>query len=106
MPTSSTASRTLNHIPTLDGWRGIAISCVLLCHGLHFYGSDASLPPLLRAINYLVARLGTFGVALFFAISGYLICTLLLVEREKTGDISLRSFYIRRVFRILPPAFV
>src|SRR5207248_5891757 len=42
----------------------------------------------------------------FFAISGYLICTRLLVEEETTGSISLRSFYIRRVFRILPPAYV
>ncbi len=56
-------------------------------------------------INLLTFRLGTFGVMLFFAISGYLICTRLLVEEETYGSISLRSFYVRRVFRILPAAY-
>jgi peptidoglycan/LPS O-acetylase OafA/YrhL len=49
-------------------------------------------------------KLGALGVNLFFAISGYLICTLLLRESEKTGTISLSKFYIRRFFRIIPPA--
>jgi peptidoglycan/LPS O-acetylase OafA/YrhL len=48
--------------------------------------------------------MGALGVNLFFAISGYLICTLLLRERELTGKISLQRFYIRRFFRIVPPA--
>jgi peptidoglycan/LPS O-acetylase OafA/YrhL len=47
-----------------------------------------------------------YGVDIFFALSGYLICTLLLREKARTGDINLRSFYIRRVFRILPPVIV
>jgi peptidoglycan/LPS O-acetylase OafA/YrhL len=42
------------------------------------------------------------GVDLFFAISGYLICTLLLKEKA-SGHISLGRFYTRRVFRIMPP---
>jgi len=42
---------------------------------------------------------------LFLGVSGLLICGRLLYENEKTGGISLGSFYIRRVFRILPPAF-
>jgi peptidoglycan/LPS O-acetylase OafA/YrhL len=50
------------------------------------------------------AKLGALGVDLFFALSGYLICTLLLLEREETGKISLTSFYMRRAFRIAPPA--
>ncbi len=40
-------------------------------------------------INLLTFRLGTFGVMLFFAISGFLICTRLLVEEEIGGAISL-----------------
>ena len=36
------------------------------------------------------------GVALFFAISGYLITTLLLEEHDRLGRISLRGFYLRR----------
>jgi len=41
-------------------------------------------------------------VGLFFAISGFLITTLLLREKEQRGRISLRSFYIRRSLRIFP----
>jgi peptidoglycan/LPS O-acetylase OafA/YrhL len=46
------------------------------------------------------------GVRIFFVISGFLITTLLLKEEEKTGAISLRNFYTRRAYRILPAAFV
>jgi peptidoglycan/LPS O-acetylase OafA/YrhL len=42
------------------------------------------------------------GVTLFFTISGFLITTVLLRERARTGDIALRPFYIRRVLRIFP----
>src|ERR1700721_434435 len=50
--------------------------------------------------------IGANGVELFFAISGILICTRLLDEEEAWGKISLRGFYIRRIFRIQPAAFV
>ena len=49
---------------------------------------------------------GAAGVDVFFAISGILICTLLLGEERQTGTISLQGFYIRRAFRILPAPFV
>jgi len=45
---------------------------------------------------------GHYGVSLFFAISGFLITTLLLRERERSGTVSLRGFYVRRVLRIFP----
>ena len=47
---------------------------------------------------------GPNGVSLFFAISGFLICSRLLEEDRACGRISLRGFYIRRGCRILPPA--
>ncbi|MCW2986099.1 MAG: acyltransferase, partial [Conexibacter sp.] len=47
---------------------------------------------------------GFVGVDVFFAISGYLITTLLLREVEATGRISLRDFWARRARRILPAA--
>jgi peptidoglycan/LPS O-acetylase OafA/YrhL len=45
---------------------------------------------------------GHRGVDLFFAISGFLITTLLLREHRRTGRISLKDFYIRRSLRIFP----
>lgn len=84
------------YMPTLDGWRAMAIAMVILYHdGVHRLGplSDG-----------WVATFGYYGVDLFFAISGLLICSKLLDEEESRGSISLRSFYVRRAFRILPPA--
>jgi peptidoglycan/LPS O-acetylase OafA/YrhL len=48
---------------------------------------------------------GRFGVNIFFLLSGYLITTLLIREREKTGFISLKLFYARRSLRIFPPMY-
>ncbi len=49
---------------------------------------------------------GGFGVTIFFALSGYLITTLLREELSKTGKIDLMQFYIRRAIRILPPMYL
>ncbi len=89
--------------PTLDGWRAIAILLVIFAHGgsaLFYPGGQYA-----SSVWYTASQRGVFGVDLFFGISGLLICGRLLDENEKTGEISLGSFYIRRVFRILPPAF-
>jgi peptidoglycan/LPS O-acetylase OafA/YrhL len=90
-------------LPTLDGWRAIAIAMVLASHALttEFTGNGSG-----GLLNRLTFRLGTFGVMLFFAISGFLICTRLLIEEETRGRFSLKSFYVRRIFRILPAAYV
>jgi peptidoglycan/LPS O-acetylase OafA/YrhL len=83
------------YIPTLDGWRGLSVIAVILYHGrFGFFGIDS---PLTRLTAH-----GDLGVEVFFAISGFLICDLLLRELARTGDISLRRFYLRRCFRILP----
>jgi len=49
---------------------------------------------------------GGFGVTIFFFLSGYLITTLLRREYASTGGISLKSFYLRRVYRIMPPMYI
>jgi len=49
---------------------------------------------------------GDLGVRTFFVISGFLITTLLLSEYRKRGRISLRDFYIRRIYRIFPAFYV
>ncbi len=92
-------SREKTYLPTLDGWRGVAVIGVILYHGREEFSGANSLSLRLAAHGYL-------GVDIFFAISGFLICGLLLREYEETGDISLRRFYIRRCFRILPPYYV
>jgi len=80
------------YIPTLDGWRAVAI---LLVIGDHLVTAAAGSPSGRTTLS------GQLGVNIFFGLSGFLITSRLLAERP----ISLRRFYIRRVFRILPPAF-
>jgi peptidoglycan/LPS O-acetylase OafA/YrhL len=49
---------------------------------------------------------GVAGVTLFFVLSGYLIATLLMSERDATGTIDLRRFFARRAWRLLPALVV
>ncbi|HEY9126009.1 MAG TPA: acyltransferase [Acidobacteriaceae bacterium] len=89
-----------SYIPTLDGWRAIAIGLVIGAHCqtmLLHNGSRAA-----RLLATFFKHTG-YGVDVFFALSGYLICTLLLREKQRTQSISLARFYVRRAFRILPP---
>ncbi|MEQ8277288.1 MAG: acyltransferase [Deltaproteobacteria bacterium] len=86
------AFRETKFFASLDGLRCISILAVIWHHAAGtVYG----------AYNPLFAR-GNNGVTLFFAISGFLITTLLIREKEKTGKISLRKFYMRRTLRIFP----
>jgi peptidoglycan/LPS O-acetylase OafA/YrhL len=90
--------RQKGYIPTLDGWRAIAIVLVLFAHsGIRNVG--------IFSTKWLALK-GEAGVDIFFAISGLLICSRLLDEEQKTGTISLRNFYLRRLFRIQPAASV
>lgn len=77
------------HIPSLDGVRGFAALMVFVSH---------------CGLQHLIP--GGFGVTIFFFLSGYLITTLLRLEFASTGDISLRKFYLRRVYRIFPPLYI
>ncbi len=88
------------YLPTLDGWRAIAIFAVLVDHQVEY--SPLAHYPKLVAFSHS----GPNGVSLFFAISGFLICSRLLEEHRAFGQISLRGFYIRRGCRILPPALL
>jgi peptidoglycan/LPS O-acetylase OafA/YrhL len=77
------------HVPQLDGLRGIAVAAILLFHlGAHAF------------------RTGFLGVDVFFVISGFLITSLLLVEVERHGRISLGGFWARRIRRLLPALVV
>jgi peptidoglycan/LPS O-acetylase OafA/YrhL len=76
-------------IPSLDGIRAVAVMIVFVAH---------------CGLQHIVP--GGFGVTVFFFLSGYLITTLLRREHEQTGTISLRNFYLRRVYRIFPPLYL
>ena len=45
---------------------------------------------------------GTVGVNVFFVLSGFLITSLLMAEREATGRVDIRQFYERRIRRLVP----
>ncbi|PQA41716.1 acyltransferase family protein, partial [Amnimonas aquatica] len=48
---------------------------------------------------------GYLGVDVFFVISGFVITRLLRAQAETRGQVDLRGFYLRRAWRLLPPAF-
>ena len=81
------------HLPGLDGLRCLAILPVIWHHAT---------PRLLPG----VLGKGAVGVDLFFALSGFLITTLLLRERRGSGEIRLTAFYARRSLRIFPLYYV
>lgn len=81
----ATARPKSRYIPALDGLRTLAVVAVVLYH-----------------LNLTWAQGGLLGVTIFFVLSGYLITRLLLNEVAKTGRIDLKSFWIRRIRRLIP----
>jgi len=78
---------------SLDGLRCLAVLPVVWHHA-------TPRPP-----SGLLGR-GPLGVDLFFAISGFLITTLLLRERRARGTVAVGRFYARRALRIFPAYYV
>lgn len=96
---ASTDHKSQKRWPELDGLRGAAILMVMLLH----YVSDSrthegNFGPLYRFAQ--IFRLGWSGVDLFFVLSGFLIGGILLDARSSHSY--FRTFYIRRIHRILP----
>jgi peptidoglycan/LPS O-acetylase OafA/YrhL len=87
-------------IRELDGWRGVSILLVLADHAIVFAFSATTQPYKLLSRELKLA--GQLGVYIFFVISGFVITRLLIIEERDRGAISLRSFYTRRFFRIIP----
>jgi peptidoglycan/LPS O-acetylase OafA/YrhL len=101
MNDTAATSTLKGYIPTLDGWRAVAILAVMASHAGHSYSAASG-----RESFFDRLASGTHGVNLFFAISGLLITSRLLEEWDTSGRVSLKRFYTRRAFRILPPALL
>jgi len=101
MNDTATSSTLKGYVPTLDGWRAVAILGVMASHAGHSYFA-----PLGRESFFDRIAAGTHGVNLFFAISGMLITSRMLEEWDTVGRVSLKRFYARRAFRILPAALL
>jgi peptidoglycan/LPS O-acetylase OafA/YrhL len=100
---STSLPKTAAHprIPSLDGLRALSIILVLGLHTLQRFSLTHHVP-----FGWYALFNGADGVFIFFEISGFLITSLLLQERAKRGSISLRGFFLRRAFRILPPLYL
>lgn len=85
--------RSTSYFGALDGLRALSILPVVWHHA-----TSGPTPGVLGR--------GPLGVDLFFAISGFLITTLLLRERDAQGEIALGAFYARRSLRIFPLYYV
>ncbi|HSB86227.1 MAG TPA: acyltransferase family protein, partial [Ilumatobacteraceae bacterium] len=79
---------SMGYQPGLDGLRAISVIAVIFYHA-----------------GFEWMRGGFLGVEVFFVVSGYLITSLLLQEKETTGGIRLSQFWLRRARRLLPALF-
>lgn len=87
-------------ISQIDGWRGISVLLVVIGHLVTFhYDYDNSV------LGQIADELAELGVMAFFVVSGFIITKMALAERKNFGSFSIRNFYIRRFFRIVPPYF-
>jgi peptidoglycan/LPS O-acetylase OafA/YrhL len=85
----NTSPTSLGYQPGLDGLRGVFVAAVLCFHG---------------GFSWAVG--GYLGVSAFFTLSGFLICSLLIDERARTGSVDLAHFWVRRARRLLPAAWL
>ncbi|MBC7980917.1 MAG: acyltransferase [Armatimonadetes bacterium] len=83
----------------LDGIRGIAILLVLACHLL--YVNPTASNPVLFVFGIFGA--GTFGVTIFFALSGFLISLPFWKKKIQNSLPNLSRYAQRRFWKIAPP---
>ena len=91
------------HLAGLNGIRAIAALAVVVSHttiGLKEFGLDPSVSGSFEGKPKGLDLAG-YGVSIFFALSGFLITYLLLLEKDK-HPIDVKKFYVRRILRIWP----
>src|SRR6202012_2854435 len=92
-----------NYLKGLDGLRFIG-SFIVLFHHIESRKTLLELPSLRN--TFASTGFGNSSMTLFFVLSGFLITYLLLNEKNKTKNISIKNFYIRRIFRIWPVYYI
>lgn len=95
--------KTISHFKGLNTLRFFAAFLVVLHHA-ESLRKDHELKNHLK--GYGLFENGQHAVGFFFVLSGFLITYLLLKEREVKNDISIKQFYIKRIFRIWPLYFL
>src|SRR6266496_4289878 len=88
-PVERAATAEVFQIPSLDGIRAVSFLIVFFAH---------------TGLRQIIP--GYLGLSIFFFLRGYLITTLLRIEFDRTGTISLKQFYLRRTLRIFPPLYL
>jgi peptidoglycan/LPS O-acetylase OafA/YrhL len=87
----------MRYVPALDGMRGISLPGTIYTHFQIFLGFLPTTPAWVRHSGPF-----TLNIEMFFVLSGALITSLLVSEHQKTGTVSLTSFYLRRSRRLGP----
>ncbi len=80
---------SMGYQPSLDGLRALSVIAVIFYHA-----------------GFSWMHGGFFGVEVFFVVSGFLITSLLLDERDRSGHTNLPQFWLRRARRLLPALFI
>lgn len=91
-------------LPGLNGLRAIAAIAVVISHttlAMKSFALDWSPFGITSSGTPKGYLLASYGVTIFFVLSGFLITYLLMLEKE-IKEINVRSFYFRRIFRIWP----
>lgn len=91
----------------LDELRAIAALLVYF-HHVELFKTREGFAPFLGTTFYdaFTRKIGHNSVIAFFVLSGFLITYLLLKEKEVTGTIKIKDFYMRRIYRIWPLYFL
>jgi len=91
--------------PNLDGLRFICFLLVYLYHWNLNCALAIENTSVRNSFNFLFGN-GNIGVNIFFVLSGFLITFLLIKEKEFSGGVHLKHFYVRRILRIWPLYFL
>ena len=96
-------SRQIIYFPGLNGLRFLSALAVIITH-VELMQDKLGLEN--SWSNLLIHNLGVIGVSFFFVLSGFLITYLMIEERDRFKSFSVKSFYLRRIFRIWPLYFL